>query len=412
MRVIALTHGLGFGGAQVSTLEFLKLLKDLVDIRAVVCEDADERFINALRFIGLRFRSVPCRLAAGYPDMAVDSVSDLIGWADIAWITDVEHLVAPKIKRVRRIPIAAHLHSYALLCPWWGLLYGMRDVCSGCSLGRIVRCKQLTNEELVRLGILGPLRGHAYKLLDIVKGPLDYARFRTLLRDVVESIDGFIAVSRFVEEVHRRLLGSDKPIETVYSPVTAPLEFLNSNSASAGETRDDVVLYASGLNPVKGPHLALEALRVLVEEGYKVRMVMTGCRGSWVEAYAKRIGVSGHVEFADRIPPERFYRIMSRARAVIMPSVWPEPFGRIPVEANRLGTPAVVTDRGGLPETIVNGETGIVADPDPEALARALSRYISGGAVDAHRIAELSLKHLEPGESVKTLVGFLHRFGV
>jgi len=412
LRVLVTAHALGFGGAQVSTLEFLKLLKGLVDIRVVICEGADERFVDGLQSIGLQFRSVPCRLVAGYPDMAVDGVSDLIGWVDVVWITDEVHLAAPRIKRVRRIPIVAHPRSYALLCPWWALLYGMRDVCSGCSLGRIVRCKQLMNEELVRLGILDPLRGYLYRLLDFVKGPLDYARFRMLLRGVVESIDGFIAVSRFVEEVHRRLLGSDKPIETIYNPVTAPLEFLGSNSVSAGGPRDDVILYASGSNPVKGPHLALEALKILVEEGYKVKMVMTGCKGSWVEAYAKRIGVSKYVEFVGRMPLEQLYKLMIRARAAVMPSIWPEPFGRIPVEANRLGTPAVVTNRGGLPETVVDGETGFVVEPNPEALARALSRYINGGAVDARRIAELSLRYLEPEKSVKALLSFLHKFGV
>jgi len=395
MHVVAVAHALWLGGAQASTLEFLKLLKGLVDIRIVVCEGADERFVEGLRSLGLQFRSTPCRLVAGYPDMAVDGVSGLIEWADVAWITDVEYLVAPRIKKVRRIPIVAHLHSYALLCPWWGLLYGMRDVCSGCSPGRIVRCKQLINEELARLGILDPLRGHVYKLLDLAKGPIDYARFRMLLRGVVESMDGFIAVSRFVEDSHRRLLGSDKPVETIYNPVTAPLEFLESNPGNVEGSRDDVILYASGSNPVKGPHLALEALGILVEEGYKVRMIMTGCKGSWVEAYAKRIGVSEYVEFVGRIQPEQFYRLMSRARAVVMPSIWPEPFGRVPVEANRLGTPAVVTNRGGLPETIADRRTGFVVKPSPELLAEGLAELLRTRwrIVD---IIESSLKLIDP----------------
>ena len=411
-QILVIAHALEFGGAQVSTFEFLKLLKGLVDIHVIICEGANKRFVDGLRSLGLQFRNVPCRLVAGYPDMTIEGVSDLIGWANVVWITDEVYLVAPKIKRIRRIPIVAHLRSYALLCPWWGLLYGMRDVCNGCSLGRIVRCKQLFNEELVRLGILDPFKGYVYKLLDFVKGPLDYARFKIPLRNVVESIDGFIAVSRFVEEIHRKLLGSDKYVETIYNPVTAPLEFLRLNSAIAERPRDDVILYASGSNPVKGPHLALEALKNLVEEGYKVKMIMTGCKGSWVEAYAKRVGVSEYVEFANKISLEQLYKLMSRARAVVMPSVWPEPFGRIPVEANRLGTPAVVTNRGGLPEAVVDGETGLVVEPNPEALARALLRYISGGAVDARKIAELSLRYLEPEKSVKALVNFFHKFVV
>jgi len=407
-RVLVVAHALGFGGAQVSTLEFLKLLKGLVDIRIVVCEGADERFIEGLRSLGLQFRSAPCRLIAAYPDMAVKEVSDLIRWADIIWITDEAYLAIPRIKRVRRIPIVAHLHSYALLCPWWGLLYGMRNVCSGCSLSRIVRCKQLAHDELAKLRILTPSRARLYRLLDFAKGPVDYARFKMLLRGVVESIDGFIAVSRFVEEAHRRLLGSDKSIETIYNPVTTPLEFLGSNTGNVEEDKDDIILYASGSSPVKGPHLALEALRILVEEGYKVRMIMTGCKGSWVEAYAKRVGVSEYVEFVGRIQPEQFYRLMSRARAVVMPSIWPEPFGRVPVEANRLGTPAVVTNRGGLPETIVDEKTGFVVKPSPELLAGGLAELLRT-RWRITDIIESSLKHIDPHVVQKRFFEYLSK---
>jgi len=394
-RVLVIAHALGFGGAQVSTLEFLKLLKGLADIRVVVCEGADERFVEGLRSLGLQFRSTSCRLIAGYPDMAVNGVSDLIEWADIAWITDIEYLVAPRIKRIRKIPVVAHLHSYALLCPWWSLLYGMRDVCSGCNPGRIVRCKQLTHDELAKLGILTPSRASLYKLLDFAKGPIDYARFRMLLRGVVESIDGFIAVSRFVKDTHRRLLGSSKPIETIYNPVTAPPEFLESSSIDVKEPRDYAVLYASSSHPIKGPHLALEALKILVEEGYKAKMVMTGCKGSWVEAYAKRIGVSEYVEFAGKMPLDQLYELMLRVRAVIMPSIVPEAFGRIPIEANRLGTPAVVSNRGGLPETIVNEKTGFVVKPSPELLAEGLAELFRT-RWHITDIIESSLKRIDP----------------
>jgi len=413
MNLLVIFHGLLRGGAQISTLEFLKLLRFIesdINIRIVICQNSDKGLIKDLMNMSYVIVNVPCKQKLNYPEMSIELAYKDINWADIVWITDEIYLVAPRIKRVRRIPVIAHLHSYALLCPWWGLLYGMRDVCNGCSFGRIVRCKQLFNEELIKLGILDPLKGNIYKFLDFIKGPADYTKFRMLLRDVIESIDVFIAVSRFVEGVYRRLLGSDELVKTIYNPVTTPLEFLSSNPEATEGSRDNVILYASGSNPVKGPHLALEALKILAEEGHKIKMIMTGCKGSWVETYAKRVGVSEYVEFVDRMPPEQFYKLMSRAKAVVMPSIWPEPFGRVPVEANRLGTPAVVTNRGGLPETVIDGKTGFVVEPTPEALARVLSRYLSGNSVNAAEITSLSLKHIEPEKSVKDLLNLLYRF--
>jgi len=408
LNLLVIYHGLWYGGAQISILEFLKLIKNDINIRIITCQNASERSIKDLINSGYAIRYVPCKQEMHYPEMSIDSARKDVNWADIAWITDVEYLVAPRIKKIKSIPIVAHLHSYALLCPWWGLLYGMRSVCNGCDLGKIIRCKQLINDEFVKLGIMSSFRGNLYKLLDFVKGPIDYARLRMLLGDVVESIDGFIAVSRFVEDIHRRLLGLNKSIKMIYNPVTTPLEFLELNPTNIEEPRDDVILYASGSNPVKGPHLALEALKILVEEGYKVKMIMTGSKGSWVEAYAKRINVSKYVEFADKIPPEQFYKLMSRAKAVIMPSIWPEPFGRIPVEANRLGTPAVVTNRGGLPETIINGETGFIVEPSSNSLATGLMRIFEARWRSTD-VASLSLKHLDPYAIQRKFFEYLNR---
>jgi len=64
---------------------------------------------------------------------------------------------------------------------------------------------------------------------------------------------------------------------------------------------------------------------------------MIGCKDSWVEKYAKRLGLS-NVIFLDKLPPnDNYYRVMYKARAVVMPSIVPETFGRIPIEANKLG---------------------------------------------------------------------------
>ncbi|MEM0241185.1 MAG: glycosyltransferase family 4 protein, partial [Candidatus Nezhaarchaeales archaeon] len=292
----------------------------------------------------------------------------------MAWITDIEFSVAPRVKRVRKVPVVTHLHSYPLLCPWWGLLYGMREVCySGCSLSRIVRCKQVFNEELSRLGIISSFTGSIYQLLDLVKGPMDYFCWRKVVnRGLIDSIDGFIAVSNFVKRVHEILLPVEgKPVEVVYNPVTYPLKYVRDVKPRENH-EENLIVYASGSNPVKGPHLALQALKLLLNEGLNVKLVMFGCRDSWVEEYARKLGVGRSVIFLGKESFAKLYETISSANVVIMPSVWPEPFGRVPVEANRLGVMAVVTNRGGLPETVVEGETGFLAEADPMDLAEKI----------------------------------------
>lgn len=70
-----------------------------------------------------------------------------------------------------------------------------------------------------------------------------------------------------------------------------------------------------------------------------------------------RMSLIPNVEYrpwADR--PSAF----SGARVVLTPSTWPEPFGRVPVEAGRVGIPTISSRKGGLPEAV--GPGGILID--------------------------------------------------
>jgi len=405
MRVLALAHGLGFGGAQISTLEFLEGLKGRLDLKLLVCSGADENFVSNATSMGIEVYYTPCRVSSGYPIMDVNNAKTLLEWADIAWITDVEYLSAPSIKQLRNVPIVVHIRSYALICPWWGALYGFREPClEKCSAGRITRCKQVINLELAKIGLFSSTRAWLYWLLDFAKGPVDYFRWTRLMDDTVESIDGFIAVSKALWDIHvHHLPGlSSKPFSIVYNLVTEPLRYVKPDPH---EPYDDYILYASGSNPDKGSHLLLKSWGTVSKEFRDLKLYMIGCKGSWVESLAKKMSLN-NVVFWGKLPSDEYYRLMYKARAVVTPSIWPEPFGRIPVEANRLGVPAVVSSAGGLPETIVNGVTGYVfkagdANDLAEKVMKVLGRDFNREEVIMH-----SYEKINPQREVERLVEF------
>lgn len=406
LSVVAFSQALSYGGAQVSTVEFFECMKNKgILLKVVIGENADVKFIDEIRSLNLEYRIVPCYNRLGFPIMDVDGVSNWIKHADLIWITDVEYLVASRVKKIRRIPVIAHLHSYPLLCPWWGLLYGMREICyKGCSIRRIVRCKQLFNEELTRLGVIGALTNTVYQVLDFVKGPMDYFKWRVLVnkKEVVDSIDGYIAVSNFVKKVHQELLSiEDKPIEVVYNPVTYPFKYVK-DIEPLEDQEEGLIVYASGSNPVKGPQVLLDALKLLLSEGFNVKLIMFNCKGSWVEKYARRLGVEKAVIFTEKVSFSELYRKISTANVAVMPSLWPEPFGRVPVEANRLGVPSVTSNRGGLPEMVSTGETNVLVDPSAEEIADAILKALK--IKRGPHITEKSLQICSPEESVNRLV--------
>lgn len=375
--MLVITHGLHYGGAQVSTIEFLRLIKNFVDVNVVVCMDADKIFVRNLLELGVPVRPVPYRLVMGYPDLAVEGISGIIKWADVVWIGDESYCVATRIKKIKDTPIVAHLHSYALICPIWSALYGLKEVCSKkCSFLRIVRCKQELNLRYAEIGIYNLLTASINAILDLVKGPTDYCIWQCILRRVLKNIENFVAVSNAMRNIYLLHMSNltDKNLTVIYNPVTMPLRYVNFSSKVSSQ---DYVLYASGSQPIKGPHILLTAWKEIFEKHKDSKLYMVGCKGSWVEKKAKKLNLKG-VVLLNRLPPEKLYSIMSKAKVVVMPSILPEPFGRLAAEGNVLGIPALVSNIGGLPEAIEPDITGYLTTPgNPLSLADTLDKAMS-----------------------------------
>ena len=78
---------------------------------------------------------------------------------------------------------------------------------------------------------------------------------------------------------------------------------------------------------------------------------------------------------------------------VVMPSVTPEPFGRIILEAQALGKIPIAFDHGGASETIIDGKNGFLADPvKVESLAEKISMALSLKPTSREKMSEFSKK--------------------
>jgi glycosyltransferase involved in cell wall biosynthesis len=138
------------------------------------------------------------------------------------------------------------------------------------------------------------------------------------------------------------------------------------------------LLACASIRPHKGVHLAVEALaelpasHVLWVTGDRADPLAAGYVAA-LERTAARLGVSDRVRLLGRRPD--VHRVMAAADAVVVPSVWEEPFGLVAAEAQLAGVPVVVSRRGALPEIAADGALGVVFDAgEPRALAAALQR--------------------------------------
>ncbi|MDP9342667.1 MAG: glycosyltransferase family 4 protein [Actinomycetota bacterium] len=78
----------------------------------------------------------------------------------------------------------------------------------------------------------------------------------------------------------------------------------------------------------------------------------------------------------DEIDHEGKVELLARARAVLFPIDWEEPFGLVMTEAMACGTPVIATPRGSVPEVIADGETGFIVPVEdyPAAAVECLGR--------------------------------------
>lgn len=137
---------------------------------------------------------------------------------------------------------------------------------------------------------------------------------------------------------------------------------------------DGVVLVAVGrLNAQKGFDVLLEALQRLT--GARLVIVGGGEEHDALTRQAARLGLSGRVRITGWT--ERVRHFLSQGDIFVLPSR-SEGFPLAIVEAMLAGLPVVASGVGGVPESVRDGETGLlVAKDEPERLAAALQRLIA-----------------------------------
>jgi glycosyltransferase involved in cell wall biosynthesis len=132
------------------------------------------------------------------------------------------------------------------------------------------------------------------------------------------------------------------------------------------EQKEDFVLFLGRAAPEKGWRRAVEAAkRAGVRLVSAVKIAEPVEHHEW-EARVKPI-LPPDFEVLGEITHDEKVDLLRRAKAVLFPIDWPEPFGLVMVEAMACGTPVIGTPRGSVPELVEDGRTGWIVDVDPYA---------------------------------------------
>lgn len=151
---------------------------------------------------------------------------------------------------------------------------------------------------------------------------------------------------------------------------TTPLESLEPKPLS----QPIRLITVCRLAPNKRVDHAIEVIRLLLQRGIQARLTIVGS-GEMREALEKSAGqqqLSEHVQFTGQISEARKHEELQRAHFLIHTSQR-EGWGLNVIEANAMGTPAVVYPVGGLVDSTINGETGLVAKREsPDSVVESI----------------------------------------
>jgi len=135
-------------------------------------------------------------------------------------------------------------------------------------------------------------------------------------------------------------------------------------------------LYVGRLKRYKGIETAIRAVGAARDRGSWIGLDIVG-RGDdrpRLEEMVARLGLADRVRFRGAVSEVEKRDLLRRAWGLVFPSA-KEGWGIANVEAAACGTPAVASDRPGLRDSVLDGQTGfLVPHGDPEALATALVR--------------------------------------
>jgi glycosyltransferase involved in cell wall biosynthesis len=143
------------------------------------------------------------------------------------------------------------------------------------------------------------------------------------------------------------------------------------------------VVFAGRVIDAKGVGVLIRAAREIDAE---VVICGDGWRTEAMRRLARRLGVAERVHFRGWLGPDGLATELAEASIVALPSLWPEPFGLVGIEALAAGRPVVASLTGGVGDWLEDGVNGLAVKPgDVTALARALGELLD----DPARQAEL-----------------------
>lgn len=287
---------------------------------------------------------------------------------DIAHLHNIYHHLSPAIIATLKkcgVPVVMTLHDYKIVCPAYKL-FSHGAVCENCRGRRFYWCvlkKCVKNSRLKSLLCT-----------------IEVARHRRFY----EMIDAFISPSRFLMS---KMAEMGFQMHCRYIPNVISLQ----QKSSAVAVDPPQILYFGRLVEEKGIGLLIGAMK-----GIPATCLIVG-RGPGKKALQTLAARNpdASIQFLDHQPFSALEAIIRRSAMVVIPSLWHENNPYSIIESFSLGVPVVAARSGGIPELVIDRESGLLFTAGSGADLREKIVLLLNNPALGRELARKARRHLE-----------------
>lgn len=201
-------------------------------------------------------------------------------------------------------------------------------------------------------------------------------------------------------------------LDVPYSKINIVLPFADpiyGNIKRSKESKKTRILFAGRLHPDKGIYTILEMMHQgdMRSKNFTTSIVAAGLHvevGREIARMLKNYPYAKLIEAQKTVPS--MARLLAQTDALLMPSVFAEPFGMLSVEAQHAGCRVIASNVGGLPETNC-GLLTLVDSRSPLALLTGIKQAVALGPV-TKKERDDAIEKFTLGESVDDLMNVIH----
>jgi len=171
-----------------------------------------------------------------------------------------------------------------------------------------------------------------------------------------KKLEKLVVASDFMKK--QLLLNGVSSNKVLVNPLFVSPDFLNYKEVGI-QNKVKSVLFIGRIFIEKGLSYLIEALS-LVKTDWELNVIGTGWDLEKCKKMALDLGLEGKINFLGFLSHEKIYPILEKSSLVVVPSIWPEPFCLVVLEAMAMSKPVVAFDVGSISTWLKDNETGFL----------------------------------------------------